>query len=148
VFPRARILHMQRHPLDTCVSLYFQNFGRRQPYARDLGSLAHYYGEYLRIMRHWRAVLPAGTFFEVPYEALVRDQRHWTERLLEFIGLPWEARCLDFHRTERVVITASRWQVRQRMNSGSVGRWRHYEEYLAPLRPLLELAGDGESRPA
>jgi tetratricopeptide (TPR) repeat protein len=142
VFPRARIIHMQRHPLDTCVSIYFQNFARLHPYASDLDSLAHYYGEYLRITRHWREVLPASALLEVPYEALVQKQPDWTARMLEFIGLPWEARCLDFHRTERVVITASRWQVRQKMNAGSVGRWRNYEQYLAPLRPLLELTRD------
>ncbi len=141
-FPHARILHMQRHPLDTCLSLYFQNFGDRQPHAHDLDSLAHYYRQYVRVTDHWRAVLAPTTLLEVPYEALVANQERWTRRMLEFTGLPWEARCLDFHRTERVVITASRWQVRQKINSGSIGRWRNYEPYLAPLRPLLELVGD------
>ncbi|MGB6602666.1 MAG: tetratricopeptide repeat protein [Steroidobacteraceae bacterium] len=142
VFPRVRIIHMQRHPLDTCASIYFQNFANLHPYASDFDSLAHYYGEYLRITRHWRAVLPAEALLEVPYEALVANQQHWTGRMLGFIGLPWDERCLDFHRTERVVITASRWQVRQKMNAASVGRWRNYEQQLAPLRPLLELAGE------
>jgi len=136
-FPHARILHVQRHPLDTCLSLYFQNFGERHPYANDLDSLAHYYGEYLRLTRHWRAVLPAAALLEVPYEALVGEQEYWTRRILKFVGLPWDARCLEFHRTERVVITASRWQVRQKINTRSIGRWRNYEPYLAPLRPLL-----------
>jgi hypothetical protein len=68
---------------------------------------------------------------------LVADQEHWTRAMLDFVGLPWDARCLDFHRTERVVITASRWQVRQKIHSGSIGRWRNYEEHLAPLAPLL-----------
>jgi tetratricopeptide (TPR) repeat protein len=136
--PRARIVHMQRHPLDTCLSLYFQNFGDRHPHARDLESLAHYYRQYLRITDHWRAVLPESTLLEVPYEALVADQEHWTRRMLEFIGLPWDPRCLEFHRTERVVITASRWQVRQKINARSVGRWRNYEPYLTPLLPLLQ----------
>jgi tetratricopeptide (TPR) repeat protein len=142
-FPRARILHMQRHPLDTCLSLHFQNFGDRQPHARDLDSLAHYYRQYVRVTDHWRAVLAPTTLLEVPYEALVANQERWTRRMLEFIGLPWDERCLEFHRTERVVITASRWQVRQKINSGSIGRWRNYEPYLAPLRPLLELVGGG-----
>ena len=144
-FPRARIVHMQRHPLDTCLSLHFQNFGDRQPHARDLDSLAHYYRQYVRVTDHWRAVLAPTTLLEVPYEALVANQEHWTRTMLEFIGLPWDERCLEFHRTERVVITASRWQVRQKINSGSIGRWRNYEAYLTPLRPLLELVG-GPSR--
>jgi hypothetical protein len=76
---------------------------------------------------------------EVPYEALIEDQEGWTRRMLDFIGLPWDPRCLDFHRTDRVVITASKWQVRQRLTSASAGRWRNYEKYVAPLRRLLDL---------
>jgi tetratricopeptide (TPR) repeat protein len=136
-FPRARIIHMQRHPLDTCLSVYFQNFFNMGPYANDLDNLAHYYGEYLRVTRHWRAVLPASALLEIPYEALVEDQEGWTRRMLEFVGLPWDARCLDFQDTERVVLTASRWQVRQRITAASVGRWRNYEKHLAPLRHLV-----------
>ena len=141
--PRARIIHMLRDPLDTCLSIYFQNFFRLQAYANDLHSLAHYYGEYQRIAAHWRAVLPPTAVLEVPYEALVEDQERWTRRILEFIGLPWDPQCLEFHRTDRVVITASRWQVRQTISAGSIGRWRNYERFLAPLRPLASLAGRG-----
>jgi tetratricopeptide (TPR) repeat protein len=144
--PRARIIHMQRHPLDTCLSVYFQNFFNVSPFANDLASLAHYYGEYLRISAHWRSVLPAATLLEIPYEGLIEDQEGWTRRMLEFIGLPWDSKCLDFHRTERVVITASKWQVRQRLNAASVGRWRNYERHLAPLRHLLDGATAGSAR--
>ena len=135
--PRARIIHMRRHPLDTCLSIYSQNFFRMGSYANDLGDLAHYYGQYQRVMQHWRRVLPAGALLEVPYEELIADQEGWTRRMLEFAGLPWDPRCLDFHETDRVVITASRWQVRQRLNSSSAGRWRHYARHLAPLEQLL-----------
>jgi tetratricopeptide (TPR) repeat protein len=137
-FPRVRILHMQRHPLDTCVSIYFQNFFNMGPYANDFGNLAHYYEEYLRVMAHWRALLPANSLLEVPYEELLQDQEGWTRRMLDFIGLPWDPKCLDFHETDRVVITASRWQVRQRLNSSSVARWRNYAQHLAPLEYLVE----------
>jgi len=140
VFPRAHIIHLRRDPLDTCLSIYFQNFFNTNPYSNDLGNLAHYYGEYLRVMRHWRAALPAGSLLEVPYEGLVADQERWTRRMLEFIGLAWDARCLDFHRTERVVITASRWQVRQKLHAASAGRWRNYAQHVGPLRHLVELA--------
>jgi len=143
--PRARILHMLRDPLDTCLSIYFQNFFRLQAYANDLESLAHYYGEYRRIAAHWRAVLPPTTLLEVPYEALIEDQEYWTRRILEFIGLPWDPKCLDFHRTDRVVITASRWQVRQKISARSVGRWRNYEKFLAPLRRLASPGGRGSA---
>jgi tetratricopeptide (TPR) repeat protein len=142
LFPQARIIHLQRHPLDTCLSIYFQNFFNMATYGRDLGNLAHYYGEYQRIMAHWQAVLPADVLLTVPYEALVQDQEGWTRRMLEFIGLPWDARCLEFQETERVVITASRWQVRQRITNASVGRWRNYRKHLAPLMHLLPAEGN------
>ncbi len=137
VFPRARFIHMQRNPLDTCLSVYFQNFFNVSPYANDLADLAHYYGEYQRIMGHWRTVLPPGSLMEVPYEGLVADTEAWTRRMLGFIGLPWDPRCLEFQRTDRVVVTASRWQVRQRIHTASAGRWRNYEKYLSPLRHLV-----------
>ena len=137
--PGAKIIHMERHPLDTCLSVYFQNFFNVSPYANDLDNLAHYYGEYRRIMAHWRRVLPPAVLLEVPYEALIGNTEHWTRRMLDFIGVPWEPKCLDFHRTERVVITASKWQVRQPITARSIGRWRNYRTYLAPLAHLAEL---------
>ncbi len=143
-FPQARIIHMQRHPIDTCLSIYFQNFFHWEPYTNDLENLAHYYGEYLRITDHWRAVLPAATLLEIPYEALIADQERWTRRMLDFIGLPWEPQCLDFHRTNRVVITTSKWQVRQRIHAASVARWRNYEQFVGPLQRLAQPAWRGE----
>jgi tetratricopeptide (TPR) repeat protein len=137
--PQARFIHMQRHPLDTCLSIYFQHFFNVSPYANDLEGLRHYYTQYRRLSGYWREVLPPGTLLEVPYEGLVADAPLWTRRMLEFAGLPWDARCLNFHETERVVITASRWQVRQKLHRGSSGRWRHYEKHLGPLLPLLDL---------
>ncbi len=142
-FPRARIIHMQRHPLDTCLSIYFQNFFGMGPFANDLDDLAHYYGQYLRIMNHWRAMLPATALLEIPYEALIEDQEAWSRRMVDFIGLPWDPKCLEFHQTDRVVITASKWQVRQRIHGASAGRWRHYEKFVGPLREAL---GDAVER--
>jgi hypothetical protein len=136
-FPEARIIHMQRDPLDTCLSVYFQNFFNVSPYANDLDNLAHYYEEYLRIMAHWSRVLPEHTLLEVPYEGLVADAEGWTRRMLEFIGLPWDPKCLEFHQTDRVVITASKWQVRQKISASSIGRWRNYKDYVAPLQHLV-----------
>jgi tetratricopeptide (TPR) repeat protein len=140
-FPRARIIHVRRHPIDTCLSIYFQYFSYLHPYANDFGHLAHYYREYARLMAHWRGVLPPGTLLEVPYEALVTDQEGWTRRMLEFAGLAWDLKCMNFHETERIVITPSKWQVRQKIHSASAGRWRHYEPFLGPLQDLLKLPG-------
>ena len=136
--PRARIIHMQRDPIDTCVSIYFQNFFNIAPYANDLDNLAHYYREYRRITEHWRALLPPSALLEVPYEGLIADQEGWTRRMLDFIGLPWDPACLEFEKTSRVVITASKWQVRQRISTASLGRWRNYEPHLAPLKALTD----------
>jgi len=135
--PHARIIHMRRHPIDTCLSIYFQNFFGMGPYANDLEDLAHYYGEYVRITNHWRTLLPATALLEVPYEALVGDQESWSRRMVDFIGLPWDPKCLEFHQTDRVVITASKWQVRQKIHSASAGRWKNYEKFVAPLRDAL-----------
>ena len=142
--PRARIIHVRRHPIDTCLSIYFHYFSRLHPYANDFENLAHYYREYVRIMDHWRAVLPETTLLEVPYEGLIADQEGWTRRMLDFIALPWDAKCLEFERTDRVVITLSKWQVRQKIHASSVERWRHYEAYVAPLLPLLEFAAPAQ----
>ncbi len=137
--PNARIIHMRRDPLDTCLSIYMQQFEATVSYANDLDDLAHYYAEYLRVMDHWRSTLPAGAILDVPYEGLVSDQEAWTRRMLEFIGLPWDSRCMDFHRTERTVLTASKWQVRQKLDGSSVGRWRRYEKFLGTLSKLPAL---------
>ena len=136
--PQARIIHLRRHPIDTCLSIYFQYFSHLHPYANDFDNLAHFYGEYVRLMDHWRAALPATTLLEIPYEALIGDQEGWTRRMLDFIGLPWDPKCLDFHQTDRVVITFSKWQVRQKIHSDSADRWRNYEKYVGPLRRLVD----------
>jgi hypothetical protein len=102
-----------------------------------LDDLAHYYREYRRLMRHWRTALPSGTLLEVPYEGLVQDLPVWSRRMLDFIELPWDPRCLEFHETPRTVVTASRWQVRQKISTSSVGRWHNYSEFVGPLKSLL-----------
>jgi tetratricopeptide (TPR) repeat protein len=135
--PGARFIHLERNALDTCLSIYFQGFSAAHPYATDFGDLAHYYYEYRRLMAHWRSALPPQTLLEVRYEDLVDDPEGWTRRMLAHIGLPWDTRCLEFHRTDRPVLTASNWQVRQPIGKGSVGRWRRYERFIGPLREAL-----------
>jgi tetratricopeptide (TPR) repeat protein len=139
VFPNARFIYMRRDPIDTCLSCYFQEFANMAAFTLDLADLAHYYREHHRLIAHWREVLPAGTLLEVPYAELTADQEAWSRKVIEFIGLPWDARCLQFHETERPVVTASNWQVRQRMYSSSVGRWKNYEKFIGPLLELRKL---------
>ena len=136
--PNAHIIHLRRNPIDTCLSIYFQHFKGSHAYANDLQALALYYREYERLMQHWHGTLPVGTILDVPYEALVDEQEEWTRKMLAFIDLPWDARCLDFHRTNRNVVTASKWQVRQKISKASVGRWRNYKAFLGPLLQLAE----------
>jgi len=136
VFPDARILYVRRDPIDTCLSCFFQNFSRSLNFTFDLGDLASYYRQHARLMAHWRKVLPAGTILDVPYEELVADQETWTRRILAHLGLEWDVACLKFNENPRPVVTASSWQVRQRMYGDSVKRWRHYSRFIGPLREL------------
>lgn len=139
VFPRARIVYVQRDPVDTCLSCYFQDFANVASFTMDLSDLAHYYREHYRLISHWRSALPEGSLLFVPYAQLVADPGTWSRRIIEFIGLEWDPRCLEFHKTQRSVLTASSWQVRQPVYSRSVGRWRNYEKFIRPLVELRDL---------
>jgi len=138
VFPNARIIHMRRDPIDTCLSCYFQHFSVAMNFTLDLSDLAHYFREHERLMAHWRAVLPPGSILDVPYAELVADQQAWTRKILDFLGLEWDERCLNFHETKRQVVTASAWQVRQKIYKHSVARWRNYEKFIGPLLDLRD----------
>jgi tetratricopeptide (TPR) repeat protein len=140
VFPRAHFIWMQRNPIDTCLSCYFQPFTQALNFTMNLSDLEHYYRQYHRLMAHWCAVLPPGTLLEVPYEQLVADQAAWTRKMLEFIGLDWDERCLNFQSSQQGVATASSWQVRQKIYRTSVERWRKYEKFIGPLKALKDLA--------
>jgi Flp pilus assembly protein TadD len=138
VFPKARIIHMRRDPIDTCLSCYFQNFSTGMTFTLSLDDLAVYHRTHQRLMKFWRSLLPPESFLEVPYEDLVADQVGWTRKILDFVGLEWDERCLAFHETKRTVITASAWQVRQRIYRQSVERWRNYEKFIGPLLELRD----------
>lgn len=140
LFPEARVIHCVRDPLDTCLSCYFQNFDERLPYTYNLRQLGAYYAHYRRLMDHWRSVLD-GPFLELQYEDLVADQEGVSRTLVEFCGLEWDPRCLRFYETRRAVATASYDQVRRPLYNSSVGRWRHYERHLGPLREALAQGG-------
>lgn len=133
MLPNARIIHTMRDPLDTCLSCYFKLFTNGLYFTYDLGELGRYYRSYRRLMDHWRAVLPRDAILDVRYETVVEDLEAEARRLIEYCGLPWDERCIAFHRNARPVRTASSVQVRQPLFRSSVGRWRHYEAGLAPL---------------
>jgi tetratricopeptide (TPR) repeat protein len=137
-FPNATIIHVIRDPLDTCVSCFSVHFTKGQPHTYDLAELGRYYRHYQSLMEHWRRVLPPGRIVDVHYEDLVADLESVARRVIAHCGLPWNARCLDFHRTDRAVRTASAVQVRKPIYQNSVGRWRRHKNFLGPL--LAELA--------
>jgi Flp pilus assembly protein TadD len=136
ILPGARVIHTRRHPMDSCLSCYFQNFRESQFFSYDLGHLAAYYREYERLMAYWLKTLSI-PILEVQYEELVDNQEEMTREIIEFLGLDWDDACLNFHKTERLVQTASAWQVRQPINKKAVQRWRKYEPWLGELREGL-----------
>ncbi len=137
LFPKARVIHCRRNPMDSCLSCYFHQFARGHDYSYDLGNLGHYYREYERLMRHWRETLPL-RMIDIQYEQLIEKFEPVTRGLLDFLGLDWNPACLAFHRNPRLVSTASYDQVRQPLYSRSAGRWRNYEQHLKPLGKALK----------
>jgi hypothetical protein len=138
VFPRARFIYLRRDPIDSCLSCYFHQLPATLTFCRDLEDLAHYYRQHQRLVAHWRDTLPRGALLDVPYEELTADQELWTRKIVDFLGLEWDPGCLDFHRTNRAVVTASYWQVRQKLYRSSVGRWRNYKKFIGPLLALRD----------
>jgi tetratricopeptide (TPR) repeat protein len=132
LFPRARVIICRRDLRDVCLSCHTQRFADSLPWTHDLADCAVRAREIERLVAHWTAVLPL-RMLEVGYETLVGDLEGESRRIIDFLGLPWDPACLAFHRTERSVLTASRWQVRQPLYSSSVGRWRMYRRHLGPL---------------
>src|ERR1019366_4853825 len=123
--PNARIIHMHRDPIDTCISCFSKLF-TDVPYTYDLGELGRHYRAYETLMAHWRKILPAEALLEVQYEELVADLEGQARRIVSHCGLAWDPRCLDFHLTQRRVSTASWTQVRQPIYKSAVGRWKEY----------------------
>ncbi len=136
LFPKATLIHCRRNPIDTCLSIYFQNFSWTHSYASDLESLGRYYLEYERLMEHWAQALDK-PILTVQYEETVADQEGMTRKLLAHCGLEWDDACLEFHEVKRDIKTASYDQVRQQMYNTSVERWRNYEKHIVPLLRIL-----------
>jgi len=136
--PRARIVHVRRHPLDNCLAIYRANLeGDDFDFGYDLESLAHYCRMYQQVMQHWRNVLPEGVMYELHYEKLVANQEGETRKLITACGLPWDDACLRFTEADTMVSTSSVTQVRKGMYTDSVARWKCYEKHLQPLIHIL-----------
>ena len=139
-FPDARIVHLRRNPMDACFAMYKQVFSWAFRCSYTFQDLGRYYVAYDRIMRHWRSVL-GERLIEIEYEKLVADQERETRILLDRVGVPFEEACLNFHENKTPTATASSIQVREKVHTRSVGRWKHYAKHLEPLREYLESQG-------
>ena len=136
LFPRAKLIHCRRDLRDVAVSCWMTHFLETR-WADKEEHIALLFHEYQRIMEHWRKVLPSPVL-EVDYEETVADLEGVARRLVAWCGLEWEPKCLEFYRTKRPVKTASAVQVRRPVYKTSVGRWKHYEQALAPLLARLK----------
>jgi tetratricopeptide (TPR) repeat protein len=135
MFPGARIVHTVREPLDVILSNWFLHLDRSMAHALDLEDLAHWHGQYVRLMAHWKTLYP--DIFDLDYDALVVEPRPVVESLLGYGGLDWEDGVLEFQRAAAPVRTASVWQVREPLYRRSSGRWRNYERHLGAVKVAL-----------
>jgi tetratricopeptide (TPR) repeat protein len=138
LFPKAKIIHTLRNPVDTCLSGFTKLFKDDMPHSYDLGELGRYYSKYRELMQHWEKVLPAGVMQTVVYEDVVADTEKEARSLIGFLGLEWNDKCVDFHKSDRPVKTASVAQVRKPIYKGSVARWKKYGDGLQPLVDAID----------
>jgi len=139
LMPNAKIVHIARNPMDTCLSCFTRVFERSQLHSYDQVELGRYFNNYVRIMNHWHQLLPEGSFHTVHYEDLIDDIDLEARRIIDHCGLEWDDACLEFYKGKRRVRTASVQQVRQPLYTSSKGKWKKYE---AHLKTLLETIGD------
>ncbi len=136
ILPNAKIIDARRGAMGCCLSGFNQLFAEGQEFTYGLEEIGHYYSDYVRLMDHWDTVLP-GKVLRVTYEDVVADLESEVRRMLDFLGLPFEEACLNFHQTERAVRTASSEQVRQPIFKGGVDQWENFSPWLDPLRGVL-----------
>lgn len=140
LFPRARVIHVRRHAVATCHSIFTRDLAGSHPYSYDLPSLGEAWLGYARLMNHWRERLSM-PWCEVEYETLVADLEGEARRMVEFLDLSWDPACLRFHESPRAVATASQWQVRRPLYGEAREHWRHYASQLEPLLATLRAGG-------
>ena len=136
LFPESPIIHISRHPFNSCLSAYFANFTSGHRYTSSLESTAQHYKQVMDMLEHYRKI--GIKYMEVHYEDLVTDQESTTRKILEYIGMPWDDACLQHHKSKRVVKTASYEQVTQKIYTSSLYRYRNYHEAVQPLIPILK----------
>ena len=138
--PKAKIIHVTRHPLDTCYSIFKQLFTNGYPFSYNLKELAQYYIEHHKMMEHWKTIMP-DIIHQVAYEDIITDLSTETNKLLSYCELEWQSQCTDFHNNSAPSTTASATQVRKKVYKSSQGQWRHFQQELSPIKQLLEQSG-------
>lgn len=139
-FPNAKIIHVTRHPIDTCFAVYKQLFEDVYPHSYDQQEMAEHYVEYHNLMQHWHSIMP-GKILDIAYEDIIDNMPDQAFKLIEHLGLNWEEACANFEYNKSVVQTASAAQVREKVYARSKGRWQKYRTQLAPTIQILEAAG-------
>jgi len=137
LFPFSKVIYCHRAAEDTCLSCYMTDFASGHDFTHSLPSLGHYYRQHELMMAHWKSVLNL-SILDVRYEEVVADLEGQTRRILQFLELPWDEKCLRFHENKRFIATASNRQARLPIFRSSVGRAKHYDRHLGPLREALE----------
>ncbi|WP_276205931.1 sulfotransferase family protein [Halioglobus japonicus] len=137
--PNARIVHLVRDPMDACFASFKQLFADAYLHSYEQREMARHHARYRKLMACWRERFP-GRFLDISYEDTARDLEPNARALIEFLGLPWEDACLQFHEQTGAVTTASAVQVREPAHTRSIGRWRRYEAQLAPMQDELARA--------
>jgi hypothetical protein len=138
--PKAKIIVLNRDPLDTCYAIYKQLFTNAYPFSYQLDELAEYYVAYHRLMEHWKTVLP-DAIYTVDYETLVSNIDDESRKLVDFCGLEWQSQCLKFYENKEASTTASTVQVRQPVYQSSIGKWHGVKEQMQPVVDIIQRAG-------
>ena len=139
-FPRARIVHVVRDPMDTCYAVFQTLFHQVCSFSYDLDEIADYYIAYRRLMDHWHKLMP-GAILDLHYEALVSNPGEESKRLADFVGIEWSENLIDGDNISEAFTTASAAQVRQPIHAGSIQKWRNYATELEPVKQKLQAAG-------
>ncbi|MBE9538927.1 MAG: sulfotransferase [Proteobacteria bacterium] len=138
--PKAKIIHMKRHPLDACYAMYKNLFADAYPFSYNFEDLARYYAAYEKLMAHWHSMMP-GVIYDIYYEDLVADIEGQSKQLFKHCELEWQAQCLKFYENQSASTTASASQIREPVYNSSVGKWRNFSSELEPLIKLLRDEG-------
>ena len=137
ILPNAIIIHCKRNPMDTCLSVFQQNFyAKGNEYSFKLSEIGIFFNLYIDIMNHWKKILP-NCFYEIEYEDFINNQKKETKKLLDYCNLKWENKCMNFHKTIRPVRTSSDHQIRKKIYSNSINRWKIYKQELKKLSDIV-----------